>query len=219
MIDVQPVSVGASRRVKIGSHLLQSPAYRFSDSGRLLYVTRVITAHTVSCLRFCFSAVCDCFLGNRWTDLRQIHTEDVLGPSLGRVWMLRSKVKVTRDKFSPHWKCTVMRWLQITSRSSRRNHSVLVGGIGVHCTARLRVVMFGKTSLAAVFLSFFPSIDFSTSLNQFRLWYSRSCAEKRTLNFNQPTLSQFSPNFCETLPHKATCSEIDYILWGVHTCP
>jgi len=26
------------------------------------------------------------YLGNRWTDLRQIHTEDVFGPSLGRVW-------------------------------------------------------------------------------------------------------------------------------------
>jgi len=25
-------------------------------------------------------------LGNHWTDLRQIHTEDVFGPSLGRVW-------------------------------------------------------------------------------------------------------------------------------------
>ena len=35
-------------------------------------------------------------LGNRWTDLCQIHTEDVFGPTLGRVW--RSKVKVTRDK-------------------------------------------------------------------------------------------------------------------------
>ena len=30
---------------------------------------------------------------NRWTDLRQIHTEDVFGPSFGRVGMSRSKVK------------------------------------------------------------------------------------------------------------------------------
>ena len=29
-------------------------------------------------------------LGNRWTDLRQIHREDVFGPSLGRVWRSRS---------------------------------------------------------------------------------------------------------------------------------
>ena len=30
------------------------------------------------------------YLGNRWTDLRQIHGEDVFGPSLGRVWRSRS---------------------------------------------------------------------------------------------------------------------------------
>jgi len=37
-------------------------------------------------------AFCLCmkYLGNRWTDLRQIHTEDVFGPSLGRVWRSRS---------------------------------------------------------------------------------------------------------------------------------
>jgi len=36
---------------------------------------------------------------NCWyTYLRQIHTEDVFGPSLGRIWMSRSKVKVTTDK-------------------------------------------------------------------------------------------------------------------------
>jgi len=33
------------------------------------------------------------YFWNRWTDLRQIHGEDVFGPSLGRVWMSRSKVK------------------------------------------------------------------------------------------------------------------------------
>jgi len=31
-------------------------------------------------------------------DLRHIRTEDVFGPSLGRVCMSRSKAKVTRDK-------------------------------------------------------------------------------------------------------------------------
>jgi len=36
---------------------------------------------------------------NRWTDLRQIHTEDVFGPSLeSECQGQRSKVKVTRDK-------------------------------------------------------------------------------------------------------------------------
>jgi len=38
------------------------------------------------------------YLGNRWTDVRQIHTEDVFCPSLWQVWMSRLKVKVTGDK-------------------------------------------------------------------------------------------------------------------------
>jgi len=33
-------------------------------------------------------------------DLHQIHREDVFGPLYGRVWMSRSKVKVTGDKKS-----------------------------------------------------------------------------------------------------------------------
>jgi len=33
------------------------------------------------------------YLENRWTDLRQIHREDVFHPSLGWVWMSKSKVK------------------------------------------------------------------------------------------------------------------------------
>ena len=40
------------------------------------------------------------YLQNRWTDLRQINMEDVVGLSLGQVWMSRSKVKgqCHRDK-------------------------------------------------------------------------------------------------------------------------
>ena len=49
---------------------------------------------TVS-LVFC---LCMKYLRNRWTDLHQIHTEDVFGPSLGRGWRSQSKIKVTRDK-------------------------------------------------------------------------------------------------------------------------
>jgi len=55
--------------------------------------------HAVNCLRFCFwrrlwlFCLCMKYVGNRWTDLRQIHREDVFGHSLGRVWMWRSKVK------------------------------------------------------------------------------------------------------------------------------
>jgi len=64
----------------------------------------------VNCGGSCFwrhqSIFCLCikYLGNHWTDLRQIYMEDVFGPSLGGVW--RSKVKVTRDKsdiFQPIW--------------------------------------------------------------------------------------------------------------------
>ena len=61
--------------------------------------------HTVNCVRFCswrcLWLFCLCmkkYLWNRWTDLCQIHREDVFGPLLGRVWMSRSKVKVTTDK-------------------------------------------------------------------------------------------------------------------------
>ena len=54
----------------------------------------------VNCGRFCFwrrQSVVFCFsmkyLGNRWTGLGQIHTEDVVfGPSLGRVWRSRLTV-------------------------------------------------------------------------------------------------------------------------------
>jgi len=43
-----------------------------------------------------FFCLCMKYFGNRWIDLHQIHTEDMFGPSLERVW--RSKIKVTRDK-------------------------------------------------------------------------------------------------------------------------
>jgi len=57
------------------------------------------------------------YLGNRWTDLRQIHREDTFGPLLGRVWMSRSKVKgqdhqgQKNEKLlsHPHWQCIIRR--------------------------------------------------------------------------------------------------------------
>jgi len=55
---------------------------------------------------FCF---CVKYPRNRWTDLHQIHMEDVFGPSLGRVWRSWSKVEVTSDKnciFKPFWRPT-----------------------------------------------------------------------------------------------------------------
>jgi len=36
------------------------------------------------------SSLCTKYLGNRWTDMRQIHTEDVFCPSLGQIWGRRS---------------------------------------------------------------------------------------------------------------------------------
>ena len=52
------------------------------------------------CFWRCLWLFCLClkYPRNRWTDLRQFHTEDVFGPSLGHVWRSRSKVKFTRDK-------------------------------------------------------------------------------------------------------------------------
>ena len=42
----------------------------------------------VSLWGFC---LCMKYLGNRWTDLHQIHKEDVFGPSLGPVWRSTSR--------------------------------------------------------------------------------------------------------------------------------
>ena len=44
---------------------------------------------------FCLSLK---YLWNRWTDLRQIHREDVFDPLLKITWMSRLKVKVTKEK-------------------------------------------------------------------------------------------------------------------------
>ena len=43
-------------------------------------------------LSVCVFYLCMKCLGNRWTDLRQIHTVDVFGLSLGKVWRLRTKM-------------------------------------------------------------------------------------------------------------------------------
>ena len=59
----------------------------------------VFGAISLSC--FC---LCTKYHRNCWTDLRQIHTEDMFGPSLSRVW--GSEINVTRDKngiFRPFW--------------------------------------------------------------------------------------------------------------------
>ena len=48
-----------------------------------------------------YSSLCMKYLENRWTDLHQIHTQDVFGgPSLGRVWRSRLKLPGTKQHFS-----------------------------------------------------------------------------------------------------------------------
>ena len=42
---------------------------------------------------YLFVCLCMKYLWNRWTHFHQIHRDDVFHPSLGQVWMSRSKVK------------------------------------------------------------------------------------------------------------------------------
>ena len=102
------------------------------------------------------------YLRNGRTDLHQIHTEDVIGPSLGWIWMSRSKVKgqVTRDKNALG--------TAITPGSDRMEgvrckwcHEAADGTIpslpGVISAACVQF-MFGKTSLALDFSAFGSSV-------------------------------------------------------------
>jgi len=64
---------------------------------------RALLPHAVNCGRFCFwrrqtviFCLCVKYLGNHC----QIRTEDVFGPSLGRVWRSRSKSPGTKTAFS-----------------------------------------------------------------------------------------------------------------------
>ena len=66
-------------------------------------MSAIFLPHAVNCGRFCFwrrqsvvFCLCIKYLRNCWTDLCQVHTEDVFCSSLRRIW--RSKVKVARDK-------------------------------------------------------------------------------------------------------------------------
>jgi len=139
-----------------GEEWIQIPASHRPDLVfQFLYCTQVT---------FCFSAVCDFFvffsfcsrikyLGNCRTDLRQIHRKDVLGPSLGRLWMSRSKIKGQghqRQKTgcalpSPP---TATEWIALAANNVT-HHSVAAGGdFG---GLRTVCVNFGKTSLTLVF--------------------------------------------------------------------
>jgi len=133
-----------------------------------MHKRRALLPHAaVDCVRFFFKhclwlfvffCLCMKYLGNCWTDLREIHREDVFGPLLGRVWMSRSKIKVIRNKkhavhsHYPQQRRNGTSWLQTTSCSSRWHHSVAAGGvISVACMR----FMFGKTSLALVLICFY----------------------------------------------------------------
>ena len=125
------------------------------------------------CMTFFLGAVCEFFrlcmkyLGNGWTDLRQVHRKTCLVPRSDELecQCQRSKVKVTRDKFPLRWKRIVTRSLQITS-CSRRDHSVAteVGVTGVNRQREWTVIdvaacvwfMFGKASLALVKTKLIP---------------------------------------------------------------
>jgi len=110
--------------------------------------------HTVNCVGFCFSAVCDFLFffvcaaiiwGTPEWICAKFTGRTCLGPRLDEFECQgqRSKFKVTEDKFHPHWKCIVMRSLQIRSCSSRRDHSVAAGGDGNaqrRSACRLRLV-------------------------------------------------------------------------------
>ena len=83
------------------------------------FVSLSSLAHAVNCVRFCFWRCLWVFclrmkyIRNRWTDLLQIHREDVFGHSLGRVWRSRSKVKVTRDKNGVFGRYLGNRWTDL----------------------------------------------------------------------------------------------------------
>ena len=65
----------------------------------LIYLSLLITTRS-ELRKFCFwrrqsvvFCLCMKYLGNCWTDLRQIRVQGVFGPSLGWVWRSKSKIK------------------------------------------------------------------------------------------------------------------------------
>jgi len=76
---------------KLKAYEREMSSLRSADDPVKYGTLHLFTTRRVNCGRFSFwrrqSVFCLCmkYLGNRWTDLRHIHTEDVFGPSLGRV--------------------------------------------------------------------------------------------------------------------------------------
>jgi len=67
--------------------------YLFLNSSTIIGLKFITYYHTQWTMQGSVLALSMTFLFVYETDLRQIHTEDVFGPSLGGVWMSRSKVK------------------------------------------------------------------------------------------------------------------------------
>jgi len=90
--------------------------------------------HAVNCVKFCFSDVCNFFVclwisGTAERICAKLTGKTCLVPRLDAIECQdqRSKVKIIRDKFPPHWKCIEMRSLKITS-CSKRDHSIATRG-------------------------------------------------------------------------------------------
>jgi len=77
------------------------------DTAAPCFSAHFLARSPISATAELFFCLCMIYLRNLWTDLRQIHMEDVFGSSLGRIWRSRSKVTVTRNIkrsfFRPFW--------------------------------------------------------------------------------------------------------------------
>jgi len=72
------------------------------ENAHLIVLYVLITAPSELCkvlfLALWLFCLCMKYLRNHWTHLHQFHRTDMFGPSFGRAWISRSKVKVTTDK-------------------------------------------------------------------------------------------------------------------------
>jgi len=82
---------------------------KFHEIFAFSFITACSKLHKVQFLAMSVTfCLCMKYLRNRLTDLRQIHSEDVFGPSLGRVWMSGQRSRWPRTKqalFSPLVAC------------------------------------------------------------------------------------------------------------------
>jgi len=69
-------------RSAISVHCITVRFYFLPHASKLLFLVLSVTF----CLLFLFFFESNKYLGNRWTNSRQIHRRDVFGPSLGMAW-------------------------------------------------------------------------------------------------------------------------------------